>query len=232
MLSLTQRLKRWIRITVSFSLLPLVAVSPLALAPSASANPVACSATGAAQNHLKVVASHGKAFYIDTGVNPKLDAGYVGYRVDNDSSAARSGLWVALTNFTGGKLTLANTDDQYMPLDRLSAAGASGETQTVYFMLKATGASTVAHTHDVTVYDRKPDLNGATALYTCRYTFSVIKETIKAAANKVADSDATANAAIHVSNTSPILGETIVISVEGDAGNVGAGNSFDGDVFW
>lgn len=232
LLSLTQRLKRWIRITVSFSLLPLVAVSPLALAPSASANPVACSATGAAQNHLKVVASHGKAFYIDTGVNPKLDAGYVGYRVDNDSSAARSGLWVALTNFTGGKLTLANTDDQYMPLDRLSAAGASGETQTVYFMLKATGASTVAHTHDVTVYDRKPDLNGATALYTCRYTFSVIKETIKAAANKVADSDATANAAIHVSNTSPILGETIVISVEGDAGNVGAGNSFDGDVFW
>jgi hypothetical protein len=223
---------RWIRILLSVSLLPLVAISPLVLTPSASANPVACSATGAAQAHLKVVPSHGKAFYIDSGVSPKLDAGYVGYRVDNDSSAARSGLWVALTNFTGGKLTLANVDDQYMPLDRLSAAGASGETQTVYFMLKATGASTVAHTHDVTVYDRKPDLNGATALYTCRYTFSVIKETIKAAANKVINHDATANAAIHVSNTSPILGETIVVSVEADAGNVGAGNAYDGDSFW
>lgn len=227
-----QRITRWIRILLSVSLLPLVAISPLVLAPSASANPVACSATGAAQGNLKVVPSHGKAFYIDSGVSPKLDAGYVGYRVDNDSSAARSGLWVALTNFTGGKLTLANVDDQYMPLDRLSAAGASGETQTVYFMLKATGASTVAHTHDVTVYDRKPDLNEATALYTCRYSFSAIKETIKAAANKVINHDATANAAIHVSNTSAILGETIVVSVEADAGNVGAGNSIDGDSFW
>jgi flagellar motor protein MotB len=228
------RLERRLRTFLAISLLPIVGVTGAITAPSAVANPVACSATGAAQSQLKVVPSHGKAFYIDSGVNPKLDAGYVGYRVDNDSTVARSGLWVALTNFTGGKLNLVNSADQYMPLEGLgiNGSGASNEIKTVYFMLKATGPSTVAHTHDVTIYDRRPDLQGAVALYSCRYTFSAIKETIKAAANKVGDNGATANGAISVSNSSPTLGETVVVTVEGSTGQIGAGGLPDYDIIW
>jgi hypothetical protein len=133
LLSLTQRLKRWIRITVSFSLLPLVAISPLALAPSASANPVACSATGAAQNGLRVTPSHGNAFYIDSGQNQNIDASYVGYRIYAESGAARkSGLWVSLENFNGGSVSLANPLDGQQVLNTF----AGNDTQTAFFLLR------------------------------------------------------------------------------------------------
>lgn len=81
-----------------------------------------------------------------------------------------------------------------MPLPNISASGS----QVAYFLLKASGASAAAQTHDVAIYDRRPDLSGATSLLSCTYTFLTVSETIKASANKVDDNGATANGAISV----------------------------------
>jgi len=221
LLSLTQRLKRWIRITVSFSLLPLVAVSPLVLAPSASANPVACSATGAAQNGLRVTPSHGNAFYIDSGQNQNIDASYVGYRIYAESGAARkSGLWVSLENFNGGSVSLANPLDGQQVLNTF----AGNDTQTAFFLLKATKPTTAAQTHRVKIYSAPPSLATASELlYDCQYSFSRVRETIKASPNQVNSVTV---------GTIPALGETFTVTVEGNTGIVGAGGSPDFDAMW
>lgn len=46
-------------------------------------------------------------------------------------------------------------------------------------------ADATAQTHTVTVYDRRPDLTGATALATCQFSFTSVTGAIEANANKV-----------------------------------------------
>ena len=197
-----------------------------------------CQAGSSAQSNLRVTPRHGKAFYIDSGITPKLDAGYVGYVVTNASASARKGLWLKISDFSGGVISLANIDDQYMSVEDLGIAGSGSESSTVYIMLKASAATTKAQSHVIRLFDKRPDLSGAQELYSCTYTFSAVKETIKASANKVSDGgdraqdyDLTA-AAIDVSNTSPQLGENIVITVEGQPGQIGQGSPPDDDVIW
>ncbi len=73
-------------------------------------------------NDLTVTPSHGKVFYIDTGITPILNSGYIGYNVSNSSNTVKSGYWVKISNFLGGKLQLANADDEYFKLPDLPAA--------------------------------------------------------------------------------------------------------------
>ncbi len=206
----------------------LIVVVGLLKANNAQATVAACSAGAAAQNGITVVPSHGSVFYVDTGVTPKLDAGYVGYRVTNGTGSTRSTLWTQVGTFTGGVLTLNNPADANMHLPTL----ANTATGTSYFLLKGTGATTSAQTHTVRVYDDRPDLSSANMLYECIFTFSKVKETIKAAANKVADNGLTSSAAIEVSDTTPELGQSINITVEGQTGQIGAGSTPDFDIIW
>ena len=221
------------------SLLLVIILSIFQIANISPAHAVACSSSAAAQNSIKVSPSHGAAFYIDSGVTPKLDAGYVGYIVTNTSASAVKGYWVELTSFTGGVISLANPDDKYMELDNMGAFGSGSESATAYILLKATNATTSAQTHTVKVWNKRPDLNGASTLYSCTYTFSAVKETIKAASNKVVDNGTNASqdydtnsTAIDVSDTTPELGQNITITVEGETGNIGQGSSPDNDVIW
>jgi len=188
---------------------------------------VACSSGAPAQNGITVVPSHGTVFYIDTGVTPVLDAGYVGYRVTNGTGSTQSSLWTEVSSFTGGKVTLANALDSKMQLPSLT----NGSTGISYFMLKGAGASVAAQTHTVKVYNNRPDLSGATVLYECTFTFSKVQETIKAAANKVTEVDGVGSA-IEVSDSSPELGQLVTITVEGQTGQIGAGSSPDLDIIW
>src|SRR5688572_3154915 len=80
------------------------------------ASAVACSSGAAAQNGITVVPSHGSVFYIDTGVTPALDAGYIGYRVTNGTGSSQSDLWTEVSSFTGGKLGLNNALDSKLQL--------------------------------------------------------------------------------------------------------------------
>ncbi len=194
----------------------------------AHATNAACSSSASAQNGITVVPSHGKAFYIDTGVTPVLDAGYIGYRVTNSTGSTQSDLWTEVSGFSGGKLLLVNSDDSTMQLSSLS----NTSTGTSYFLLKATGATTTAQTHTVKVYNHRPDLSNASLLYTCDFTFSKVQETIKAASNKLANNGLNSSAAIEASDTSPELGQLISITVEGQTGNIGAGSAPDYDIIW
>lgn len=171
---------------------------------------VTCNAGAAAQNGISVAPSHGLAFYIDTGAVPKLDAGYIGYRVTNGTGTTQSNLWTEVGNFTGGVLGLSNSLDNYQQVTTL----ANSSTAASYFLLKANSATSIPQTHRLKVWSGRPDLPSSTMLYDCQYTFSAVKETIKAAANKVSDTGYGSSAAIEVSNTNPELGQTVTISVD------------------
>lgn len=195
--------------------------------PAAAVNP-ACSATAVAQNGIKVVPSHNSVFYIDSGVSPKLDAGYIGYQVQNLTGATQDQLWAQVESLSGGVLSLNDPLDAREQLPTL----ANNETGTSYFLLKASGPTVVPQTHTLKVYNKRPDVSGATALYQCDFTFSAVKETIRAVSNRVTNNGLNTSAAIEVSDTSPELGQLVTISVEGQTGQIGAGSAPDFDIIW
>lgn len=206
----------------------LVAVCMQFGAREVKADAPACSTGAGAQNGVTVAPSQGQAFYIDTGASPKLDAGYIGYRITNGTGSTQGNLWTEVGSFTGGVLGLANPLDHYEQMTSL----ANSATAASYFLLKASVATTTPQTHHLKVWNGRPDLPASQLLYECVYTFSAVKETIKAAANKVSDTGYGTAAAIEVSNTSPEIGQTITVSVEGQTGTIGAGASPDGSIVW
>jgi uncharacterized repeat protein (TIGR02543 family) len=175
-----------------------------------------------AQGGLKAVPAHGNVFYIDSGVTPKVDAAYVGYRIENSSGGTITGLWVSIESFVGGKLSLANPLDQYQQMDPVTNSGY----KTAFYLLKAIGPTTISQTHTIKVFNKRPDLSGATTLLTCDFSFSQIQETIKANANKVTSVTGA------LSPTTATLGGTLTISVAGDTGKVGGGKSPDFSIIW
>ncbi len=179
-----------------------------------------CDGTAANdQNSLRVSPNHGAVFYIDSGQGQSLDATYVSYTVNNRAISSRTNLWVKVDTFTGGKVELANSNDNSYPLGDVSASG----TATSFFLLKATATTTSAQSHVVRVYSGKPGLTSSTELYSCSYTFTKVAETIKAAANKVTS----------ITNTSvTAVGTTMTVTVKGNTGTIGAGNATDGSVMW
>jgi hypothetical protein len=165
------------------------------------------------KNGLTVGAGHGEVFYIDTGQGQSIDAGYIAYSVQSDTT--RSDLWVEVSNFSGGVVSLANPNDSSQPLGTVTAGG----TGTTYFMIKATGGTTTPQPHLVKIYSQKPTIGNPAPLYTCSFTFVEVAETIKAAANKVNSITSTTVAS---------LGSTMTITVLGDTGTIGQGNDIDG----
>ena len=224
---MTSRLsRRWLRgvslatvsvllgITLSFSDTPDVV-------PAWAGNGSVCESTGgSAHNDLKVYPSHGKVFYIDSGQNQSVDAAYAGYRVENTSGSTKSNLWAKVDSFTGGVVGLANQRDAYFRIGDVSGS----QTLPAYFLLTAGVSTTTAQSHVFRVYSGDPRLSGSSELYNCTYSFVSVKETIKAAANKVTDVTTV------VSNQ---IGGNLVVTVEGQTGTIGSGTSSpDGEVLW
>lgn len=171
------------------------------------------------QNNLKVTAQHGKIFYIDSAQGQNADAAYVSYAVTNTSASARKNIWVKLGSFTGGVVQLANSGQASIPVGDVSGSA----TGVAYSLLKAPNSSTRSQSHQVQVYLGNPNTEGATELYSCTFTFLKVMETIKARANKVSS----------ISSTSAsVVGSTFTITVEGNTGTMGAGNSLDGRSIW
>ena len=110
-----------------------------------SANALAACAIGSsAQNNLTVEPSQPTVMYIDSGVTPRIDASYVGYRIKNTTGGTLSGYWASLDNFTGGVIGLANPLDKFVEIPDL----ANNASTTVYFLIKATGATKVVQNQD------------------------------------------------------------------------------------
>jgi uncharacterized repeat protein (TIGR02543 family) len=213
--------KRVIAGLLTAALVPLAA--SVSVAPATASTPVNCysgSGANAAQNSITVEPSHGRIFFIDTGVTPRLDAAYVGYRVRNAGTTALKGHWVSLSSFTGGVVSLVNTADRFQQLPDLAA----GATKTVYFLVKAGTSTNAPQSHTVRVWDGRPDVVGVTNPYSCLFSFTKVKESIKAAANKVTS--------VTIDDPSPDLGQLISISVNGASGTIGAGSADVGRIMW
>ena len=101
---------------------------------------------------------------------------------------------------------------------------AERQTLPAYFLLTAGVSTTNAQSHVFRVYSGDPRLSGSSELYNCTYSFVSVKETIKAAANRVTDVTTV------VSNQ---IGGDLVVTVEGQTGTIGSGTSSpDGEVLW
>lgn len=211
---------RAIMMTVVMSLILPVPGAPFVGVAGASGTPACANDGGVAQNDLKVSPGHGQVFYIDTGQGQEVDAAYAGYRIQNTGGASRANVWAKVHTFVGGVVGLA---DPLTASYRVGDIGASA-TEAAFFLLKADRPTTTDQTHVISLYDRDPALSGAATLYSCIFTFSEVKETIKAAANKVTDVDV-----VRVEE----LGGSVTVTVEGQTGTIGSGRSSpDGEVIW
>jgi hypothetical protein len=203
-----------------FALLGGLVTSALGAAP-ADAAVTACSASSA-QNGITVAPSHGSVFYIDSAASQRMDAAYLGYVVT--SSTARADLWVGVSAFSGGSVGPADPNDTARSIGALTAGGS----KTAYFLAKAGAPTTRAQSHLVTVYSGMPELASSTVLATCTFTFTQVKETIKANSNKV-----TSVVTSPASTAGMTLGQTFTVTVEGDTGVIGDGTSSpDRDMMW
>jgi hypothetical protein len=182
----------------------------------------ACAIGSSAQNSISVEPSQPTVMYIDSGVSPRIDASYVGYRITNSTGAALDGYWASLDNFTGGVVGLANPLDKFVEVPDL----AIGASTTVYFLLKATAATKVVQSHDFKIFDKRPDASTAINKYGCTFGFTKVAETIKASANKL-DSGYPS-----VPNAPGAIGTTFTVIAKGASGTIGAGSADVGRILW
>lgn len=184
-----------------------------------------CSSSMTAQHEtmqLKATPSHGQVFYMDSGSKPVADAAYVGYVISTGAASPLTNMWVSIDGFSGGVVSLANPNDKYLQLDTISGNGS----ETAFFLLKASGSTTKAQAHTIKVFQGRPDISGNTAKLECTFSFTQVKQTIAASANKVT------GISYSLSPTTATLGGTLTVTVNGDTGQVGAGSNPDGSIIW
>lgn len=146
-------------------------------------------------------------FYIDSGISPQLRAMYVSYKICNTSGTNYPDIWVTVSNFTGGVVSLAPHEDGVVHLGPINA----GQCKTAFFYLQASGPTTTPQSHTVSVFAGPPS---GPALTSATFSFTSVEETIQASANKV-------NSVV-ISTNDPILGTLIIITVTGETGVIGA----------
>jgi outer membrane protein OmpA-like peptidoglycan-associated protein len=184
-----------------------------ALGAPATALAATCGSAG-----FTVAPLHGSRFYIDSSITPQLTSGYTAVSVS--PSAAQSNVWVQLSGFGGGPLGLNANQPAAIPLGNLSAAS----TRPAYFFLTASPVSetTTAQTFSVNVYRGDPSKGGTLICsYADGYSGGVY-DAIQASANKVQDVTGDSVAA-SVSTSTPQLGGTVTLTVEGTTGTLGNG---------
>ena len=225
---LFRSIAKLLTIALSTSLLAIVVAQP-AQAYTTCGNVLGASASSQSYTNsgakLTITPKHGTIFYLDSrrGIN----ASYVAYSItNNEASATKKNLWVKVSGFTAASgsslISLANPADNSQQIASLAA----GTSATVYFLLTANKSAAIAHTHTVEVFTGDPRLSTTPAATAgCDYTFTRIDQTIAANANKVNS--------VSVSTTTPVLGGTVVVTVQGATGTAGSGDAAgDKDVMW
>ena len=154
-----------------------------------------------------LVRTSSPVFYNDVGNNPSLQCMYASYEVTNTGGSTIADVWVDITNFTGGVVNLAPTEDGVVQL----GAMAPGQKKTAYFYLRATATSASAQHHTVHVYASRPPT--APAL-TQNFSINSVQSTINANANKVTTVVSGPNP--------PQVGGIVTITVTGQTGTIGA----------
>lgn len=197
-----------------------VGISAGTSATQASAALATCAVGSSAQNSITVEPSHPSVMYIDSGMNPRVDAAYIGYRITNRTGSVMKGYWASFDNFTGGVVSLANPLDKYIDIPEI----ANNETKTVYVLIKASGSTRSSQAHDFKIFDEYPAAATAQNKYGCNFAFSKVAETIKAAANKPT--------ATTLMDSIGAIGTTFRVKSTGATGTIGAGNPDVGRILW
>lgn len=197
-----------------------VGITAITSTAPASATLATCAPGSSAQNSITVEPSHPTVMYIDSGMNPRVDAAYIGYRISNRTGSTMKGYWASFDNFTGGVVSLANPLDKYIDIPEI----ANNETKTVYVLVKATGSTRSVQAHDFKIFDEYPSAATAQNKYACNFAFAKVAETIKAAANKPTSTTVTGSLST--------IGTTFQVTSTGATGTIGAGNPDVGRILW
>jgi len=145
-------------------------------------------------------------FFIDP--NDGIQGQYVSYQIYNPDPVTYSDVWVEITDFTGGVVSLAPLETNYYTFSTLSP----GETRTAFFYLQASNPTTTFQGHTINVYEGAPP--AGTLLSSSSFGFTEVRESISAAANKIS--------VIVAGPTPPVLGGILTITVDGNSGKIGS----------
>src|SRR5579859_2464423 len=175
----------------------------------------------ATQNGITITQNFSSVYYVDTKTAPYPTGFYAVYNVTNNTSSAFDDVWVTLGNFTGNTiyLSLGGNDPGVAHLGSLAA----GATMPAYFYLSVDCSSytsgncniSTAQGLSVDVYLGPPVDNLIASLTTNDIT---VKDAIAANANKVNSGS--------ISTTTPTVGSTFTVTVNGSTGSIGGSNIF------
>ena len=160
---------------------------------------------------LVVTRTSAPDFYIDSSISPAPTSEYVSYQIVNNGTTNIPDMWVTITNFTGGKVSLGAGDPGQIHLGSLAV----GQTNAAFFYLTSTsGNSSTAQGHTIKVFNGYPTWGAL--LTNSTFSLASVQETINASANKV-------NTV--VSGPTPAgLGGVVTITVDADTGTLGNPN--------
>ena len=156
-------------------------------------------------------------FYMDNSPTPNIRGMYIAYQVTNDGTA-RDDVWAKInvpTFGSGANITLGQNEDGLVQLGPMAA----NETKTAFFYLYTPleigqGKKILINdSHNLTVYNTRPDRPGATVIGSKAFSFAEVRNTLEASANKVITT---------VTGPNPAeLGGIITMTVTGNTGTIG-----------
>ena len=158
-----------------------------------------------------------RPFYSELANGSTLRSGYAGYSFADGTFGSYNDLWINISTFSSGALSLATNQSADIPVRTLSQESATKRLAYVY--LRGNSATTTLQTFKVTVSSGKLGTPGATTLCEISDGFSRVEDVIDASANKVTS--------VTVSTTTPAIGGSFYVTAKGNTGTIGAGIAGD-----
>jgi hypothetical protein len=144
-------------------------------------------------------------FYLN--VSDSVQGQYVSYQIENTDPETYTDVWVEITDFTGGVVSLAPLETNYYVFNTLG----SGETETAFFYLQASDFTSIPQGHTINVYEGEPP--SGVLLASSSFTFTEVRGPISASANTIS--------VIVAGPTPPVVGGILSITVDGSSGTIG-----------
>jgi uncharacterized repeat protein (TIGR01451 family) len=169
---------------------------------------------------ITIMPKFSNIFYMDDDASPNIRGMYIAYQITNDGTA-RDDVWAKINVPAFGSsanITLGQNEDGVVQLGPMAA----NETKTAFFYLHTpvnmggqNGNLPISDSHNLTVYDTRPNQPGANIIDSTSFSFVELQDTTEASANKVTNV---------VTGPNPAeLGGVITMTVTGETGTIGSG---------
>lgn len=154
---------------------------------------------------INITRTSSDQFYLNAG--DSVQCQYASYQIENTDSISYTNVWVEITDFTGGVVSLSPLETNYYTFNMLGP----GETKTAFFYLQASEESTILQEHTINVYEGDPFTG--TLLASSSFGFTEVRGPISASANRVT--------VIVAGPIPPVVGGVLTITVDGSTGTIG-----------